>query len=243
MNNITDELQSILDQIQHLSTLDFEGIESYYSKRLEISKQLGKAGWVISAKRTPNNQNEWLQKIESNGEEAILAYFSECDIDEMIFNIEEHYQQRPERYYISCATENYYTGHYTESAVFFLAVLDYRICRISPERIRKKRSQIEEIMKEVRCEIFSKTEGRLGTRLFFTLDFIPSFVEFARRLFIEGDYQFEAGIEPPYLNRNWLMHGRMTRRVKRYECVQLINAINTLIDIEKELASDGQNEV
>lgn len=243
MTIITDELQSILDQIQHLSTLDFEGVESCYSKRLEISKQLGKAGWVISAKRTPNNQNEWLQKIESNGEEVILAYFTEHDIDEMIYNIEERYQQRPEQYYISCATENYYAGHYTESAFFFLAVLDYRICRITPEHIRRKNAQTQEIMTKTRCEVFAKTEGRIGSRLFFTLDFIPSFVEFARRLFIDGDYKFEDEIEPPYLNRNWLMHGRMARRVKRYECVQLINAINTLIDIEEELASDEQNEI
>ncbi len=32
---------------------------------------------------------------------------------------------------------------------------------------------------------------------------------------IEVDgFKFENGIEPPYLNRNWLMHGRMNRRVE-----------------------------
>lgn len=38
----------------------------------------------------------------------------------------------------------------------------------------------------------------------------------------------EKGIEPPYLNRNWLMHGRMNRSIERYECIQILNALSVI---------------
>ena len=68
-------------------------------------------------------------------------------------------------------------------------------------------------------------------------DYIPSFAAFAERLFCEakGSYDMETGTEPPYLNRNWLMHGRMTRDVRKYECIQLINALDALMYIEEYL--------
>ena len=31
-----------------------------------------------------------------------------------------------------------------------------------------------------------------------------------------------------YLNRNWLMYGRMNRRVERYECIQILNALSVI---------------
>ena len=42
------------------------------------------------------------------------------------------------------------------------------------------------------------------------------------------NYLFEKGIEPPYVNRNWLMHGRSSRKIERFECIQLINALSTI---------------
>lgn len=46
---------------------------------------------------------------------------------------------------------------------------------------------------------------------------------------IEVDgFKFENGIEPPYLNRNWLMHGRMNRSIERYECIQILNALSVI---------------
>ena len=54
----------------------------------------------------------------------------------------------------------------------------------------------------------------------------PSLIHFLKRLFVDGEYKFENKIEPPYINRNWLHHGKVERSIQRYECVQLFNALS-----------------
>lgn len=242
VNGMKQAFQPLIDHLRYLESLSLDNLDTEYRTNRKVSELLGKSGWVISGKLTPNNPAEWLNEIESKGEQAIVQYFHEADINEMMDNIARYYAGDPECYYIDRGIDNYLSGRYTEAAMFLLAVLDYRICCITPEDKRKKRKQCSEISTTVRYNIFTKTEGRTLTKIFLCIDYIPSFVAYAARVFLDDEYSFKEKIEPPYLNRNWLMHGRMTRRVKRYECVQIINALNTLIDIEKEIADTNQQK-
>ena len=45
---------------------------------------------------------------------------------------------------------------------------------------------------------------------------------------MDGEYIFDKGVEPPYINRNWLLHGKCGREIERFECIQLINALETV---------------
>lgn len=243
LNKMKQAFQPLLDRLRYLESLSLNDLDAEYRTNQRVSEQLGKSGWVISGRLTPNNPVEWLHEIESEGEETIVQYFLEADINEMLDSIVQHYDNIPECYYLNHGIDNYFSGRYTEAAMFLLAVLDYRICCITPEDVHKKRKQCSEILTTARNRAFIKTEGRIFTRIFLSIDYIPSFVAYAERVFLDGKYSFENKVEPPYLNRNWLMHGRMARRVKRYECVQIINALNTLIDIEEEIAGTNQKEV
>ena len=56
--------------------------------------------------------------------------------------------------------------------------------------------------------------------------------------FVDGEYAFEKGIEPPYINRNWLLHGKCCREIERFECIQLLNALESIENVlgnEKEI--------
>lgn len=243
LNKMKQAFQPLLDRLRYLESLSLNDLDAEYRANQRVSEQLGKSGWVISGRLTPNNPVDWLNEIKSGGEETIARYFLETDINEMLANIVHHYISLPECIYLNQGIDNYFSGRYTEAAMFLLAVLDYRICCITPEEVRKKAKQCNEISTVVRNRVFIKTEGRIFARIFLSIDYIPSFVAYAKRLFLDGGYSFENKIEPPYLNRNWLMHGRMTRTVKSYECVQIINALNTLIEIEEEIADTNQKEV
>lgn len=105
---------------------------------------------------------------------------------------------------------------------------------ITPDNIRKLTKQCEEGLKKTGEEKYDSLSNRPIFRLFLVRDYIPSFYSFTNRTFVDGYvHNFDTGTEPDYLNRNWLMHGRMTRPVKRYECVQLKNAFHTLAEIEE----------
>lgn len=53
-------------------------------------------------------------------------------------------------------------------------------------------------------------------------------IEFLNRLFVDGEYTFKKKVEPPYINRNWILHGRSCRLIERYECIQLFNALSVI---------------
>ncbi|WP_313344533.1 hypothetical protein [Sedimentibacter sp.] len=56
----------------------------------------------------------------------------------------------------------------------------------------------------------------------------PSLIEYLNRIFYDEPYPFKKNVEPLYLNRNWLMHGRMAREIERYECIQILNALSAM---------------
>ena len=243
VDKMNQTIQPLLERLFYLESLSLNDLDTEYRSNKIICEQLGKAGWVISGKLTPNNPAEWLNEIESKGEGSIAQYFLDVDLNEMLDNIAHYYISNPECYYINRGVTNFSSDRYTEAAMCLLAALDYRICCITPKDVHKKWKQCREIASTVRNHVFSKTENRVFTRIFLSINYIPSFVAYAERVFLDGEYSFKNRVEPPYLNRNWLVHGRMTRAVKRYECVQIINALNTLIDIEKEVAETDLIEI
>lgn len=38
-------------------------------------------------------------------------------------------------------------------------------------------------------------------------------------------------VSPPYINRNWLLHGKCCREIERFECIQLLNALETIENV------------
>ena len=81
----------------------------------------------------------------------------------------------------------------------------------------------------------SQKEKSLLSNVFLLTEFIPALSSYIGRLF-DGDKNAKdhfgkSGYEPPYLERNWLMHGYRTKSVERYEVLQLLNAIDALEEI------------
>ena len=63
---------------------------------------------------------------------------------------------------------------------------------------------------------------------FLFIEIYPSLIEILKRLFVDGKYKFESKEEPPYINRNWLLHGQSSRKIERYECIQLFNVLDVM---------------
>lgn len=233
---VLNALKDLSEKIKGRTEISYDQMQDDNRYHISVIEKLGGYGWTIHGNITPNDPREWINIIESKGEAEILKWFSENDIDEMFDEMRHRYHTAPESLYLERASENYYLGHYTEAAFFFLALMNYRINIITPDNIRKLTKQCEEGLKKTGEEKYDSLSDRPFFRLFLVRDYIPSFYAFATRTFVDGDaHKFDTGTEPDYLNRNWLMHGRMTRLVKRFECVQLINAFHTLAEIEEAI--------
>ena len=121
--------------------------------------------------------------------------------------------------------------------------MNWRINQITPDSVRKLTKQCEEELEKLGKDKYDALSDKPISRLLLVRDYLPSFYKYAIRTFVDGtEHDLDSGTEPEYLNRNWLMHGRMTRPVKRYESVQLINAFHTLADIEEILNNEPLDE-
>lgn len=239
---LTDRIKEIINDIKIINALSYEGLSNEFKKTIDLSRKLGENGWTVDGSKAPNDIREWLFKIESNGEEVIAQLFAEDEIENIFDKIETRYNSLPEQGYIWRAIENYHAGRYAEAAMFLLGVIDYRISQITSEKCRRKTKQCKEGLVEQGKTKFDGNSNRPAFREFVICYYIPSFSAFSERLFVDNEkYNFDNGIEPPYLNRNWLFHGRMSRRVKRFECIQLIHSFSTLAEIEDWIAEDTNN--
>ena len=122
---------------------------------------------------------------------------------------------------------------YMTAAMYLLALLDNRVNELvdfPKQRMSYRVKYSNDGFANQKAEDFrqlTEKRGFMSKKIYF-LEMYPSLIAYLNRIFIDGLYKFENGIEPPYLNRNWLMHGRMNRSIERYECIQILNALSVI---------------
>lgn len=123
--------------------------------------------------------------------------------------------------------------------MYFVALIKYRITRnieFSEKAKRYKDKFSRHGFKDHLATEYKAAPGFM-TKIVLFLGIYPSLIDFLNRLFVDKKDTFENDQEPPYVNRNWLLHGRCDRDIERYECIQLLNALSVFeftIDTDKE---------
>lgn len=215
--------------------LSEEEFEEKYRDRIERSKRSGRNGWVMTQYAPLDELMEWEQIFEE-GESAGEMYFDGEGISillEIKKGLEEKYISGAEYHYYHRGITAFESGDYMTSAMYLCGVLDYRVSKLvkfPKRRLSNREKYSDKGFKEQKEDDFKKLSDRhsVMTKQILFLDLYPSLIEYLNRVFFDGDYTFDKGIEPPYLNRNWLLHGRMSREPQRYECIQILNALSVI---------------
>ena len=228
------QMNTISKRLQHICNLSYDQLNEEMRKRINAATELGKRGWTVNPSITPIDAREWINIIDSKGENAVSQFFSEGYVKKMFDELSEKYCGESSNMYLYHAELNYRNERYTDSAMFMLALLDNQIFQITSEKYPyKKKKQIEQGLKEVSQKYSLDRKDKAMGKVFLLCDYIPSLTAFALRLFNDQNgHECFTGKEPSYLNRNWLLHGRMTREVRKFEAIQLINALVTASEME-----------
>ena len=231
-----------------------EEFEKKYFEEFEICQSLGAKGWVVSRYSNPRHIKNWYKALIEDEPEKITQFFEKdngCVIKSAINMLESKYDDPVNRNYYSRGIKAFQDNDYMTCAMYLVGLLEARVnalVQFRPKtRYREKFS--DKGFADVKQKQFSKSEFFFAKRFYF-LNVYPSLIAFLNRLFVDGEYIFDKGVEPPYINRNWLLHGKCGREIERFECIQLINALETveyvLGEKEKEGAlddeQDGENE-
>lgn len=155
--------------------------------------------------------------------------------------LERKYNDSVNRNYYSRGIKAFQDNDYMTCAMYLVGLLEARVNALVqfPPRTKYREKFSDKGFGDIKQEQFAESSSFFTKRYYF-LDVYPSLIAFLNRLFVDGEYTFENGIEPPYINRNWLLHGKCCREIERFECIQLLNALETIENVlgnEKEIES------
>ena len=238
---LSDEIKTYLNTLKEDEHLSQEEFERKYVHEKSVCEHLGRAGWVVTEHGNPKEVEEWNELLSNDKEKDISQYFtgdSQFVQTAIIDGLSKRYVDGEARVYFQRGLKYYNLNDYMTSAMYIVGLLEQR-CKALSDFGEYKRYKV--VFSNVGFEKhlhekYGKINGQLTKRYLF-LEMYPSLIAFLNRLFDDGEYTFEKGIEPPYINRNWLLHGKTTRNIEEYECIQLFNALSVLefvCDIGKE---------
>ena len=232
LNFFTEEMQNYIAEMKESEKLSQSEFEAKYSYEIEVCKKLGRAGWVVSEHSNPREVKEWYDLFLNQDDTEIITYFegdNGCILSNIFRGLEQKYCVEPNKRYYSKAKCFFEQKDYMTSSMYLVALIESRTNELMnyPKGTRYKQKYSEEGFENHLQTEFDKADSFFTKRYLF-LDVYPSIIEFLNRLFVDGEYTFENGVEPPYINRNWLLHGRSRRMIERYECIQLFNALSAI---------------
>lgn len=232
LNEFTKKIEPIIKEIEEDQKLSKKQLISKYKTRIEDNTLLGKNGWVVSPHTNLSILQEWINDIKNNNGTSINDFFdSESGIIQAILeSLKKEYNNYDIKPHFEKAYSFFINEDYFTCAFYLLALLDNRINKVLDFGNKTKCSKkftLEGIDSQINKE-FTTDNSSISRKYFLVLDIYPSLCSFLYRLYVDGDYKFEKGIEPPYLNRNWVMHGRSNRVITRTDCIQLINALDSV---------------
>ncbi|MFQ9608432.1 MAG: hypothetical protein ACLRZD_00690 [Lachnospira sp.] len=241
---LSEEVKGFILEAKESESLSEEEFEKKYGSEFEVCKTLGEHGWVVSGHSNPRYIKNWYKALIEGEPDKIVCFFEEDD-DRVIKNImdtlESKYNDPVNRNYYSRGIKAFQDYDYMTCAMYLVGLLEARANALVqfPLNTKYREKFSDKGFADVKQEQFAESSSFFTKRYYF-LDVYPSLIAFLNRLFVDGEYAFEKGIEPPYINRNWLLHGKCCREIERFECIQLLNALETIENVlgnEKEIES------
>ena len=225
-----------------IANMSFNEFQAYFTNKIETSKILGEHGYIPSMHKSLDDEEEIKRIILNDGTEAQIMnvlFKSEKDVQSLIEKLDKFTSLKNVQLYFQGFKKQYGFQDYTAAAFYLSALLDNRFRFLFRKKDYKSISRfLNEGIEDKKTEHFNKLsqkEKTLLSNVFLLTEFIPALSSYINRLF-DGDKNSKdhfgkQGKEPPYLERNWLMHGYRTRPVEHYEVLQLLNAIDALEEI------------
>lgn len=240
---LSEEVREFIQEAKESENLSEEEFEKKYGEEFEVCRVLGTNGWVVSGHSNPRYIQNWYKALIECEPDKIVCFFEEDDrvIKKIMDTLERKYNDSVNRNYYSRGIKAFQDNDYMTCAMYLVGLLEARVNALVqfPPRTKYREKFSDKGFGDIKQEQFAESSSFFTKRYYF-LDVYPSLIAFLNRLFVDGEYTFENGIEPPYINRNWLLHGKCCREIERFECIQLLNALETIENVlgnEKEIES------
>nr|DAI89996.1 MAG TPA: hypothetical protein [Caudoviricetes sp.] len=240
---LSEEVRKFIQEAKESESLSEEEFEKRYGEEFEVCKVLGSNGWVVSGHSNPRYIKNWYKALIEGEPDKIISFFEDDDgrvIKNITATLEQKYDDPVNKNYYSRGMRAFQNNDYMTSAMYLVGLLEARVNALVqfPPRTKYKEKYSDKGFADIKQEQFEETNTFFTKRYYF-LDIYPSLIAFLNRLFVDGEYTFERGVEPPYINRNWLLHGKCCREIEQFECIQLLNALEIIENVLGNKKKEG----
>lgn len=181
---------------------------------LEIHRMWGSYGWTINPCVAVNTLFDCAPADKKSADSIALKQCSGQKMERIFEVIEKN--KRVKKTDFCEAIFDYKHKQYKSSALILFSLIDALLIRL------QKKSALDGKRRKVGLnavnEAKKRTENDLNTELLFTAMFCTNLFACLEKVF-EGGKDFKK--QPTVINRNFLDHGMLTRKVTRKDCIQL----------------------
>lgn len=232
------EVQETLEDYKRISGLSQEEYDEHFKNKIAHHEIIGNHGWVLGLQLGFDDEQQIYNKIHKGVDEKELVCFffqNKEDILNYFDAISQKYNEAQNlKLFIDKSLLCYKSNDFSSAAFYICAVFERRLQEFLPNydsTTERARDGIKKSRKGYFNQLKTNNKTQGFTEIYYLLYFLPSFKTFCKRLFVDGKkHKFNGGTEPKYFNRNWFVHGKMTRDVEEYEVLQLLNALTALED-------------
>ncbi|MCD8106444.1 MAG: hypothetical protein LUE20_00555 [Oscillospiraceae bacterium] len=210
LSDFASQLSSIVEQIQ------IPNISEERKKELTVRfKTWGKYGWTLM----PNTDITSFDSSPADLDDANRMAKSWCtrgDIEQLFEYL--HDVKGVKKSDLKDAIFLYRSRQYKPCAMLLFSLLDAKLIRMQRNEDRdnrNRRSVGATAIKRIKDRV--EREQNIDNKLFISLSYVNLFA--CLGVFFEDAKDFKK--QPDLINRNFLQHGMLTRRVRKRDCVQL----------------------
>lgn len=184
----------------------------------------GSYGWTINPCRNINVFNDYVPADKKTADSVALKRCSDQNM-EYIFEITEK-NKRVKKTDFSEAIFDYKQKQYKSCALVLFSLIDAILIKLQkPSSLKGRRRKVGlNAVNEAR----KRTKDDLNTELLFTAMFYMNLFACLEKVF-EGGKDFKT--QPAVINRNFLDHGMLRRKVTRKDCVQLFLLYYNMLEL------------
>lgn len=210
MRGFTERLSEMLKDIRIL-----EISEERKQELIESHRQWGEYGWTIN----PCADIETLyDSIPNNKKEADIAAMKYCNNKYMPSIFDEIRKcKRVKKSDFEEAVFAFDSSSYKSCALLLFSLIDAHLIRLQRKSDLNSRGQ-RDVGKTAVIKAKARAESNLPDSMLFTAMFYANLFSCLAKVFENGNDFKE---QPQVINRNFLDHGMLTRRVTKKDCIQL----------------------
>ena len=241
--NVVDQVNYVFNESCKEFFFERPDLVAFLNQQKDLIEKLSLHGWVYSPFSPADMPSEWVESFSKGNTDTIVSSFfvdSDSKILKETITETKAMMKNVVIDWFDEAVYLYENSRFTSCAMLLYVIIENTIFELANTSITfrsstKPKLMSIEISKIIASKLLDsrKAGDESSLQIVYPIWHLPSLVSFVSMNFGNaGD--FLSSPEPLHLNRHWLLHGKVTRKVTSVDCLKLFLGLHLLITTKSD---------